>query len=71
MNPQYWNPEGPLSEVWRKSANVFDVPGSDKVKEMIDIILDMKEKGTLEKFLIEHDHTSERGLFTFFVCVSA
>ena len=71
LHHQYWNPEGPLSEVWRKSANIFEVVDSEKVQEMVDIVLDMKEKGTLEEFMVEHDHTSERGLLTSFVCVSS
>ena len=49
---------------------MFEVSGHDKVKEMEDIAHGMKEMGTLKDFMIEHDHTSERGQFTCFVCIS-
>ena len=70
MHTDYWNPEGPLNEEWRNAVNVCGVAGLAKEKEVIDIVLAMKENGTLEEFVVENDHTSERGMYTLFVCIS-
>ena len=66
----YWNPEGPLNEEWRNVVHLCGVAGPAKEKEMEDIVLAMKENRTLEDFMLENDHTSERGLCTLFVCIS-
>ena len=71
MVSDYWNPECPLNEEWRSATNFFEVPGHDNVKEMLSIANAMKERGTLKQFMIEHDHTLERGSYTLFVCISA
>ena len=70
MISDYWNPEGPLSEEWRLATSFFEVPGRDKVKQMVDIAQSMKNRGILKEFMEENDHTSERGLFTIFVCIA-
>ena len=70
MKTDYWNPEGPLNEEWRNAVNCYDLCGSVKKKEMVDIALAMSEKGTLEEFMVENDRTSERGMYTLFVCIS-
>ena len=70
MHTGYWNPEGPLNEEWRNAVHVCGVAGPAKEKEMIDIVLTMKKNGTLEDFMVQNDHTSERGLYTLFVCIS-
>ena len=66
----FMNPEGPLNEKWRKATSMFEVAGQEKEKEMIQIVLDMKEKGTLNQFVTDHDRTSEIGKMTLFVCIS-
>ena len=70
MHTDYWNPEGPLNEEWRNAVNVFGVAGPAKEKEMIDIVLAMKENRLLEDFMVQNDHTSERGMYTLFICIS-
>ena len=70
MHTGYWNPEGPLNEEWRNAVHIFGVAGPAVEKELIDIVLAMKENGTLEDFMIQNDHTSERGMCTLFVCIS-
>ena len=70
MHTGYWNPEGPLNEEWRNALNVCEVAGPTKKKEIIDIVLAMKENRALEKFMVENDRTSKRGLYTLFVCIS-
>ena len=42
MHIDYWNPEGPLNEEWRKAVHVGGVAGPAKEKEMVDIVLAMK-----------------------------
>ena len=38
----------------------FDKATDQEINEMEKFLLDKKQKGTLEKFMIEHDHTQER-----------
>ena len=66
----YFNPEGPLDEDWRIATSMFQIAGPEKEKEMIQMVLDMKEKGTLKQFVVDHDRTSEMGVMTLLVCIS-
>ena len=38
-------------------------------KEMEEFLLNKKQKGTLEKFMIEHDQTQERELISLIACI--
>ena len=64
------NPEGPLNEDWRIGTSMFQLAGPEKEKEMVQFVLDMKDKGTLEQFVSDHDRTTEIGEMTLFVCIS-
>ena len=65
----FLNPESPLNEEWRIGSSMLKVAGPEKEKELIEIVKDMKKAGTLDKFVSDHDHTSEMGGVTLFVCV--
>lgn len=66
----YFDPESPLSADWRRATSVFDIATDQEIKEMEGFLLDKKRKGTLEKFMIEHDHTQDRGHGTLFAYIA-
>ena len=65
----YLDPEGPLREDWRKGTSMFEFVDNQVLKEMENAFFDMKEKGTLEQFMEDHDRTSIVGMVTMFACV--
>lgn len=66
----YFDPEGPLKDEWRRATSVFDIATDEEIKEMEGFLLDKKRKGTLEKFMIEHNHTQDRGYGTLFAYIA-
>ena len=69
-NKYYLNPEGPLDEDWRNGVCIFQSAGTEVEKELVQMVLDMKEKGTLTQFVIDHDRSSEIGIITLYSCIS-
>ena len=70
FNDIYLNPEGPLNEDWRTATSMFQIAGPEKEKEIMNRVLDMKEKDNLTQFMNAHDRTSDIGMMTLFVCIS-
>ena len=68
---EYWDSEGPLDGKWRSGTNLFETVSNKEIKEMEDIVKDLKRKGNLTKFINEHDHSKDKGVGTLFICVSA
>ena len=66
----YLDPEGPLKEEWRKGLNVFEQASQSEIREMEHKVLELKEEGTLLRFMEEKDRTPEFGLTTVILCVS-
>ena len=66
----YLDSEGPLKEDWRKGTSMFEFVDHDVLKEMEKTFNEMKEKGTLEQFMKDHDRTGSVGMVTMFVCVT-
>ena len=70
FNNMCLNPEGPLSKEWRDGVSMLQIAGPEKEKEMIQMVVDMKEKDTLVQFVDDHDRSSEIGIMTLYACIS-
>ena len=66
----YLDPEGPLKKDWRIGTSAFGLANEEDMKEVESMITEMKEKGTLERFIREHDRTAELGIAALYVCIS-
>ena len=62
----YLNPEGPLDPNWRIASVLL--PGD--VTAMENKVVNMKQNGTLEKYMLDNDHTSEFGFGSQFMFMS-
>ena len=66
----YLDPEGPLKEEWIIGTNAFGLANATEMQEIENIVTELKEKGKLERFMREHDKSSELGIVALFVCIS-
>ena len=66
----YFDPQSLLDDGWRQSYNFFGMATEVEIKEMESAINEMKEKGTLERFVRDNDHTHKTGFSTIFACIS-
>ena len=66
----YFDPESPLTAEWRQATSLFDIATEEEIEEMKAFLLDKKQKGILDQFMNQCDHTQERGAYTLFACIS-
>ena len=69
-NEHCLHPEAPLDKGWRDGICVLQIAGSKTENELIQMVLNMKQKGTLNQYVTDHDRSSEIGVMTLFVCTS-
>ena len=65
----HYDPEGPLKREWRIGTYLYRNTSDAEMVQMLSD-MDIKDKGSLEKFILEHDRTSEFGMLTLLVCIS-
>ena len=66
----YFDPESPLTAEWRQATSLFDIATAEEIEELESFLLDKKQKGILDQFMNQCDHTKERGYGTLFACIS-
>lgn len=56
-HPVHSNPEGPLSEAWRKSTCIsfWGTCTEEEIKDMVQNVTRMKNEGTLQKYVDTHE----------------
>ena len=68
---EYYDPEGPLRESWRKGDSIFGYASEDEIRDIEKFVRNMKEDGTLEEFMRRHDKALDVGFITLILCVAA
>jgi ubiquinone/menaquinone biosynthesis C-methylase UbiE len=64
----YFDPEGPLSESWRRGDSTWSLASETELSAMIDTMSGLKERGELDAYVAEHDaRRSDIGQVTFVV----
>ena len=66
----YFDPEGPLKEEWRKSDSIFGFATEQELQSIIQSVRDMNENGQMVKFIKDHDKSSEMGMIIILACIS-
>ena len=66
----YLDPEGPLKPEWRRASAHFPDDNTSTIKLMEARVVEMKRDGSLEKYMMDRDHTSEFGFASQFICIS-
>lgn len=51
----YFDPEGPLSESWRRADSTWSLASETELRSMVDTLTDLKERGELAAYVAEHD----------------
>lgn len=54
-HPDHSNPEGPLSEAWRRSISFWGTCSEDEIKDMVQNVTHMKNEGTLQEYVDTHE----------------
>ena len=54
-HPQHSDPEGPLSESWRKSISFWETCTEEEIHDMIQTVTRMKNEDTLREFQAKHE----------------
>ena len=62
--------EGPLKPEWRRASASFPEDDDMEIKRMEKVVLEMKQNGTLKKYMADRDHTSEFGFGSLFISMS-
>ena len=67
----YTDPDGPLKEEWRNGASYFALATEQELNDIKLFVQSEKDKGTMTKFIKEHDRSLEMGSLTIFTCVAS
>ena len=67
----YMDPDGPLKEEWRNGGSYFALATEQELADIKQFVQLEKDKGTMLKFIKEHDRSLEMGSLTIFTCVAS
>ena len=66
----YFDPEGPLKEEWRKTDSMFGLATEKELESIKQFVREMNENGKMVQYIKERDRSSEIGLILLLVCIA-